>query len=803
MKYSFPIFSALLIFSIGDLRAETTALWLFDEQEGLYPSCALSEATSSDLNLALGRGGGLVPGRFGRALRAKTPDTLDSIAVSQNEANRIRFGLQPPPAIPGRRMEPLTWENNRFAALFTSGDVHLRRRPFANATDSPVNLGAFDWTVEFWYKKDGDARGRGVVLEVGQGPRGENDEVTRLTVLYDENAFLLENAASDSRVRLSFATEAFDSGWTHCALVYAFGDRSIGLYLDGLEVARKPLTMRALPSGEEAYFSVARDGLWENPLAGAIDELRFSDVARYKNRFEPPSSFSKIYAEGRRVPELKVGRPLLFSKSSMNQEIVDLKDRKHLFLDEVLIAKKRNISLQAHEARMEEVVIDQGIGWATVLEDEDGLIRIYGEGNEGVEVWTSRDGKTFEAPDLGNGRGNEVISSPGRRGSVFIDPNGPDDERWKALVGLHERGGWYLYSSPDGWNFKRHEVAALPFWPGSASTIFYDDQRQLYVAHHRSDYGITPGGKTERFFVRTEVKDLAGSWPFSPMTREKSIAMMEEHPVQVNKLDPWWLDNGPLAPPGFGIEFPIAMGAEPGFDPEATDLYNIRAMKYPWAEDAYVAFPLWFFHYYGDGPVARQILAEESRGMGTGLVETQLATSRDGLNWNRYPRPAYIPVGDHEGFSVKRPYILFGMVRRGDRIFQYSYTRSSYHDAWSRNTPPAVVHRLSQRLDGFVSLRAPYTGGEFETRLIRFKGKRLELNIDTGATGYAQIGFLDETGRSIPGYGVDDCVYINSNSTDHTVEWLGNGTDLSSVSGRLVRLVVSMRGTDLYAIQFK
>ncbi|MGY8693203.1 MAG: LamG-like jellyroll fold domain-containing protein, partial [Verrucomicrobiia bacterium] len=250
-----------------------------------------------------------------------------------------------------------------------------------------------------------------------------------------------------------------------------------------------------------------------------------------------------------------------------------------------------------------------------------------------------------------------------------------------------------------------------------------------------------------------------------------------------------------------GIEFPIAMGAEPGFDPEATDLYNIRAMKYPWAEDAYVAFPLWFFHYYGDGPVARQILAEESRGMGTGLVETQLATSRDGLNWNRYPRPAYIPVGDHEGFSVKRPYILFGMVRRGDRIFQYSYTRSSYHDAWSRNTPPAVVHRLSQRLDGFVSLRAPYTGGEFETRLIRFKGKRLELNIDTGATGYAQIGFLDETGRSIPGYGVDDCVYINSNSTDHTVEWLRNGTDLSSVSGRLVRLVVSMRGTDLYAIQ--
>ncbi len=803
MKLRFSVMALIFGLSVRNAQAETTALWLFDEQEGLYPSCGLSEATSSELHLALGRGGKLVPGRFGRALRASEPEPLSPIARGTSEEGRIRFGLDAPPVKPGRTVEPLTWANNRFAALFTSGDGHLRRRPFTNATDSPVNLGASDWTVEFWFKPDSDARGQGVVFEVGSGPRGENDRVTRLSFVADDNAFLLENEPSKSSVALSVGKRKLREKWTHCAFVYSGAEERLTLFVDGHASDSGKLSMIALPRGEEAYFSVARDGVWERPLSGAIDELRFSDTNVYRKSFDPPESFSSFYAKGRKVPGLKAGLPLLFSEGKSKSEIIELGSRRHLFLDGALIERKTNLSLVSHPARMEEIVLDHGIGWATVVEDEEGLIRIYGEGSEGVAVWTSRDGIYFEAPDLGRGKGNEVIPGPARRGSVFIDPNGPAEERWKALIGLHERGGWYLYTSPDGWNFKREETAALPFWPGSASTIFYDDQRQVYVGHHRSDYGITPAGNTERFFVRTEMKDLHGSWPYEPMTREKSLAMMDHHPVQVNKLDPWWLDNGPLAPPGFGIEFPIAMGADPEFDPLATDLYNTRAIKYPWADDAYVAFPLLFFHFHGDGPKARQTLFEERRGLGSGLVETQLAVSRDGLNWNRHPRPTYIPIGDHEGYPVRRPYIVYGMVRRGARIFQYSYTRSSYHDSWDKNARPAVVHRLTQRLDGFVSLQAPYTGGEFQSRLLRFDGDSLELNIDTGATGFAQVGIVDESGLSIPGYGIDECVYINTNAVDHVVEWLGSGTDVSSLAGRPVRLVVRMRGSDLYALQFK
>jgi hypothetical protein len=53
------------------------------------------------------------------------------------------------------------------------------------------------------------------------------------------------------------------------------------------------------------------------------------------------------------------------------------------------------------------------------------------------------------------------------------------------------------------------------------------------------------------------------------------------------------------------------------------------------------------------------------------------------------------------------------------------------------------------------------------------------LNIDTGAAGYAQIGILDENGRLIKGFGVDDCVYINGDFMSAEVEWLGHGADVS------------------------
>ncbi len=106
------------------LSAGTVALWLFDEQEQLYPSSILNDAGPQDWFLVFGRGGALVPGKFGRALQPVEPAPFKPTfqrRVAHEEfsnASRYAFGLETPPRKPGRTVEPMTWFNAAFAAAF-------------------------------------------------------------------------------------------------------------------------------------------------------------------------------------------------------------------------------------------------------------------------------------------------------------------------------------------------------------------------------------------------------------------------------------------------------------------------------------------------------------------------------------------------------------------------------------------------------------------------------------------------------------------------------------------------------------
>ena len=264
---------------------------------------------------------------------------------------------------------------------------------------------------------------------------------------------------------------------------------------------------------------------------------------------------------------------------------------------------------------------------------------------------------------------------------------------------------------------------------------------------------------------------------------------------------PWYLDNGPLTPGGFGVEYPIGLAPDDRLDPVGTDIYVPKCIKYPWAPDTYLAFPLMYFHYHDEGPPTRQVLGRRDRDRGSGPLETQVAVSRDGIDWKRYPRPAYIEIGRHDGLDIHKNYIGHGMVRRGEEIWQYYFGSEEYHSSWSSKGREAVF-RVVQRFDGFVSADTPYEGGRFVTRPLTFDGNRLVLNIDTGATGYAQVGLLDKDGKPIEGFAVDDCVYINGDHIEIEVEWLGKGTDVSALAGRPVQVVFQSRGTRLYSMQF-
>ncbi|HWB83198.1 MAG TPA: LamG domain-containing protein [Bryobacteraceae bacterium] len=794
----------------------TTALWLFDESKSVYPSTILNDATDHGYFAALGRGAHLVDGKFGRALEPIDPPpftyTFTPPKNAEETASAILFGLLPAPIAKGRTVPPMNWKTATFAALFTSGETHLRKPEFANATDSRLNLGAFDWTIEFWYKSAHASTEDGVIFEIGQGPRGETNHVTRLSLNRDGRGFTLSNQPSATRLVIASNAAALQPGnahWHHFAFVYSARDQQLRHYVDGvLQPLPARAALQALPHGDEAYFSIGRDGLWTHPLPGAIDELRFSDNQVYTGPFTPPGSFSILYGKGLPRITLKKGPPLLFGSTAAHTAAIPLGSRKHLFLDDALIAERHDITFVPNPPRRTEKVWDNIRGHMSLVEDEHGLLRIYYQGpGDALAVITSKDGVHWEKPDLGReykGERNIVLAKPVGLGTVFLDPNAPPESRWKYLSGVR-REAVFVFSSPDGWQFHPFETAALPFSAGSQSAIYYDDQRQLYIAFHRSDNGETPAGETSRRFVRSETKSLLGPWDFQPVTPKRALEIAKTTRTKADQLNPWYLDNGPLAPSGFDSEFPVAIGHRDNLDPPGTDVYVTDAVKYPWAPDAYLAFPSVYFHYEGDGPAARQTLGTRERKRGSGVVEVQLSVSRDGITWNRYPRPVYAGIDSGGANAVHEAFMVAGIVRRGNEIWQYLTGHPGngigYHSAWVKGSP-SPLYRLVQRLDGFVALEAPYSGGTFTTKPLTFEGARLRLNINTEATGYAQVGIETADGKPIPGYSLDDSVYINGDFIDTPVEWLHHGSDVSSLEGRPVRLVFRMRGARLFAMQF-
>lgn len=792
----------------GATEGKTIALWLFDEPQGIYPSSVLNDAGPNDYPLVLGLGGQIVPGKYGNALE---PIPYPDFSIPEGEA---WFGLKQLPPAPGRTVEPMSWFNAHFCALMTSGEKHLRKQVgFARVTETPLNLGDFDWTVEFWYLPTRKPDSDGVVFEVGEGPRGENERVTRLVLKQDLSAFEFFNAPSGQKIQISTNSgvlQAEASAWHHLAFVYSSSEKILRHFLDGRLVSEvKIQPLQALKSGEEDYMSISRDGLWQRPLPGRLDELRFSLGQMYKSEFQPPESFSPFVRGEVTQPPLKAGPPLLFKNGRPVEIPVPLGTRKYLFIDDALFQRTEHIRFVPNPPRVAEMVWGNIKGQfrkhLTVVEDEQGRIRIYNSvANDYLQVLISDDGIHFTAPDLGQeykGYRNIVIHGPvGGLGTPFIDPNGPPEERWKYVSGYHRRG-IFLFVSPDGLHWKRYPTYVLPFRSGTQSCVFYDDQQQAYLGYHRSDVLEFRGGETRRETAFTRTRNIYPPWPFKPMSVPDFLEKAKTLPMR--QPQPWFLDNGPLTPAGFAFEYPHVFTPIDTLDPTDTDIYITKAIKYPWAPDVYLAFPIVYFHYEVREPLARRALADSLRGRGSGPLETQLAVSREGFHWKRYPRPAYVGIGRYDDRDIKTAYLAQGMVRRGDEIWQYFFAETQYHSAWIRRPEGRAVFRAIQRLDGFVAAQAPYhREGLMITHPLTFQGNRLLLNIDTDATGYAQVGFLDKNGKPISGYSVDECIYINGDFIATPVEWLHTGSDVSSLAGKPVQMVIRLRGARLFALQF-
>lgn len=469
-------------------------------------------------------------------------------------------------------------------------------------------------------------------------------------------------------------------------------------------------------------------------------------------------------------------------------------------IDRRWIERLEGAELRLERPEMREVALafdqpwEQAAGYVTVL--KDGPIyrmyyRGYGPAADGGPDPTadvtcyaeSRDGVRWEKPELGlhawggSKRNNIVLApDPGRRIShnfaPFIDtrPGVPADERFKAVGGVYEddperagdrawratHGGLYRLASADGVRWRRwaEEPIFVGYALDSQNCALWSEADAGYVIYLRT---WSEGGTPER-------PDYAG---FRTVSRSFSKDF-----ARWSKPAPMDCGDGPM-------EHLYTNGLHPYF---RAPHVNVGL--------AFRLLP------------ERRVLSEERlrahgvpAGQWRGVSDAVLLSTRGGDRLDRTFRESFIRPGpDGRAWHARNNAPALGVVPTGDGEMS-AYLVRHYM------LPTAHLRRYALRTDGFASIAAGAAGGEAWTRPLTFDGRRLTLNFATSAAGDVRVGLVEADGRSVPGFGLDECDALVGDEVAGPVTWRGEA-DLGRWRGRAVRLRFRLRDANVFALQF-
>jgi len=446
---------------------------------------------------------------------------------------------------------------------------------------------------------------------------------------------------------------------------------------------------------------------------------------------------------------------------------LQLGSRLELFVDDWLVERLRGASLLLHHPAPREVATtftkpcegNTSYYWR-VFEDGD-LFRMYYRGShfrwrtrqtlhQVVCYAESKDGVRWTKPELGlvefrgSKRNNIIWDGVGSHNfSPFKDtnPNCRPEQRYKAFGSI--RGGLVAFASPDGirWQPIRDEPVITEGAFDSQNLAFWDEVRGRYVDFHRG--------------FRNGVRDI--------MTCTSDDF--------VHWTEPQWLDFG---------------------DAPYEHLYTNAAVPYYRAPHIFLGFPKRFL------PSRQKVLDHPYPGVSDGV----LMTSRDGgERWRRWQEGFLRPGPMRERWWQRNNGIAWGVLvtkppRPGMPDELSLYSAENYYIG------PCRLRRFTLRIDGFVSVHAPYSGGEMLTKPLTFTGRELVLNYATSAAGSVRVEIRDPEGKPIPGFTLRNCPEIYGDEIEHVVTWRA-GTDVSRLAGKPVRLRFLLKDADLYSIRFR
>jgi len=500
-------------------------------------------------------------------------------------------------------------------------------------------------------------------------------------------------------------------------------------------------------------------------------------------------------------------------KQKNTQGVIDIAADKQLFIDNLWFFEQHGMRLTVNPPIKDKIVLSPGKVWdnlscgaySTILE-HDGKYKMWYDGISDIDdnlpqyrnicYAESEDGIHWDRPDVNlytwQGQKKNNIVMPGCNGGIMLDPNGPDEHRFKGLFIVKENDVWpaskgaicgqyedrwklelYLCTSPDGIHWTRQLTPVSDYFHDSQNHFFYDNRLQKYVGYFRTHV-------RGRSVGRLEVDDPM-SLPWIPLENY--------NPEKV-----WGADSGHL--------FPIAIKTDET-DSEHMDLYTPCVHKYPWAENAYFAFVTPYRHYPVGDTSDTTLKGQDERGrfFNSGPVDIQLAVSRDGISWARPDRRPYVPLGLAGEYDGGQTYMALGMFRKGNEVWMYDSPTKFLHGEPRTEVAGGGIRLLRQRLDGFMSADADYDGAEFTTPLLTFSGSELQLNVDCSAVGQVWVEILDADNRPIPGFTLEESVDIDRNHIAVSVIW-SEKTNVTELIGLPIRLHFRLKACKLYAFQF-
>ena len=183
-----------------------------------------------------------------------------------------------------------------------------------------------------------------------------------------------------------------------------------------------------------------------------------------------------------------------------------------------------------------------------------------------------------------------------------------------------------------------------------------------------------------------------------------------------------------------------------------------------------------------------------------GAIDTSLATSRDGIHWERtLDRQTFLSLGAPGSWEDGMVRVSQKFIVVEDQIYLYyggvqgAHTGRKFAQVERQHRPMLGLARL--RRDGFVSLDAGDEEGYLLSKPLLLEDGELHVNTDAAA-GFLAAALTDDRGTPLEGY------TSGRYTTDSVDAVLNFDRPLAALQGKEVRLRFQMQRASLYSYWF-